>query len=119
MTARILTPLASSTLDLPPRSYIYSILERSGTYAVISSDDSLRVVDGATLRLQPGALVEGTHVGVTSLKAFDKEGNVWATAGRDGFVRCWDLRSGKKATEIRSGMMIGTAVIVSSMGHTT
>ena len=105
MTAGNLVPLASSTLDLPPGSYIYSIAQRSGVYAVISSDNSLRSFDGATLRLQPGGLVEKTHAGVTCLRAFDEEGNVWATAGRDGCVRCWDLRAGKKATEIRSGMV--------------
>lgn len=39
------------------------------------------------------------------MRAFDDAGNVWLTAGRDGFVRCWDLRSGKKAAEIPSGMI--------------
>ena len=110
MTAGILAPLASSTLNLPPGSYIYSILERSGAYAVISSDDSLRLFNGATLRLQPGGVVERTHAGVTALKAFYGEGNVWATAGRDGFVRCWDLRAGKKVMEIRGGTINRTQV---------
>lgn len=105
MTAGILAPLASSSLDLPTGSYIYSILGRSGAYAVISSDDSLRLFDGATLRLRPGGVVDRTHAGVTCLRAFDGEGNVWLTAGRDGFVRCWDLRAGKKVTEIRGGMV--------------
>lgn len=105
MPAGILVPLASSTLDLPPGSYIYSIDKRSGACAVISSDDSLRRFDGATLRLQAGGLVERTHAGVTCLRAFDEEGNVWVTAGRDGFVRCWDMRAGRKATEVRSGMI--------------
>jgi WD40 repeat protein len=114
MTAGVLAPLASSTLDLPPGSYIYSILERSGAYAVISSDDSLRLFDGATLRLQAGGLVERTHAGVTGLRAFDDAGNVWLTAGRDGFVRCWDLRSGKKAAEVRSGMVDPNRTTVNS-----
>lgn len=105
MTAGILAPLASSTLDLSPGSYIYSILKRLDAYAVISSDDSLRLFDGATLRLQPGGTIERTHAGVTCLRAFDEEGNVWVTAGRDGFVRCWDLRAGKKVAEIQSGMI--------------
>ncbi len=99
-----LNPLASSTLHLPRGSYIYSIIPTSGGYAVISSDDSLRVFDGVALQLLPEGIVERTHAGVTSLRRFDDEGNVLATAGRDGLVKCWDLRTGKRATEFSTGM---------------
>ncbi|KAI9876579.1 MAG: hypothetical protein M1830_006179 [Pleopsidium flavum] len=98
-----LKPVASSTLDLSRGSYIYSIIPTSSGYAVISSDDSLRVFDGVALQLQPGGVVERTHAGVTSLKRFDDEDNVLATAGRDGIVKCWDLRTGKKAAEFSTG----------------
>lgn len=99
-----LAPVASSTLNLPSDSYIYSIIPAPDAYAVISSDDSLRVFDAATLQVLPGGIIERTHAGVTSLKQFDDQGKVLATAGRDGLVRSWDLRTGKKAADFFTGM---------------
>lgn len=107
---------ASSNLGLPADSYIYSFattsaqedtradvyktLKSSDRLAVISSDDSLRVFDPSTLKLLPDGLYPNTHKGLTSIKRFGpngQESNVFMTAGRDGQVCGWDLRSRSKA----------------------
>ncbi|EEA26363.1 hypothetical protein TMatcc_005370 [Talaromyces marneffei ATCC 18224] len=96
---------ASSSLSLPPGTYIYAIAATapfsSGTqqqqFAAISSDDSLRLFDGHSL--QPTAIVAAkAHDGVTVLKEYYGDngaaGALLATAGRDGAVRLWDARAG-------------------------
>ncbi|KAJ9204550.1 hypothetical protein DTO027B5_4947 [Paecilomyces variotii] len=88
----------SSTLSLPEGSYIYSISASTpGSFAAISSDDSLRTFDARTLKLLSVPATK-THEGVTCLKEYGHatEGGpqLLATAGRDGKVRLWDVRSG-------------------------
>ncbi|KAI9932071.1 hypothetical protein ASPWEDRAFT_154529 [Aspergillus wentii DTO 134E9] len=86
---------ASSSLSLSPGNYIYSITASSspGSFAAISSDDSLRVFDAANLD-HVSLVAPNTHSdGVTSLKAYDQ--HYLTTGGRDGKVKVWDLRSGK------------------------
>ncbi|KAF3395207.1 putative WD repeat-containing protein [Talaromyces pinophilus] len=98
---------ASSSLSLPPGTYIYAIAatspSSSGTqpqhqFAAISSDDSLRLFDGHSL--QPTAVVTAkSHGGgVTALREYPgcngAGGFLLATAGRDGAVRLWDVRAG-------------------------
>ncbi|KAI4284257.1 MAG: hypothetical protein L6R38_001534 [Xanthoria sp. 2 TBL-2021] len=62
----------------------------------ISSDDSLRVLDPPTLELR-GA-IDGVHDGVTCLSGFgDRHG---LTAGRDGLVKCIDVRTRNTTLEL-------------------
>jgi WD40 repeat protein len=110
---------ASSSLSLPPGTYIYAIAatspsSSSGTqhqqqFAAISSDDSLRLFDGHSL--QPTSIVAAkSHDGVTALKEYGgiaPAGFLLATAGRDGAVRLWDARAGssqRASVEMRVGM---------------
>ena len=64
-----LQAVASSSLSLPADSYIYGITAAApGTFAAISSDDSLRVFDAD---LNRGAVISShTHDGVTSLRSY-------------------------------------------------
>ncbi|KAI9842766.1 MAG: hypothetical protein M1837_006949 [Sclerophora amabilis] len=101
MPTNNLRPIASSSLSLPPETYIYSIIPTaSNSLAAISSDDSLRVFNRETLRLIPGDFIQPAHEGVTCLQGVDDAGNIVSTAGRDGVIRFWDLRSGKKTGEL-------------------
>ena len=116
---------ASSSLSLPPGTYIYAIAatspSSSGTqsqhqFAAISSDDSLRLFDGHSL--QPTAVVTAkSHGGggVTALKEYPGYNGaaafLLATAGRDGAVRLWDVRAGgsslqRASVEMRVGIFV-------------
>lgn len=97
-TMNTLKAEGSSTLSLPEGSYIYSISASTpGSFAAISSDDSLRTFDARSLKLLSVPATK-THEGVTCLKEYGHatEGGpqLLATAGRDGKVRLWDVRSG-------------------------
>jgi WD40 repeat protein len=110
------TPGASSNVGLPPNSYIYKVIStaprqdpltysKTDALAIISSDDSLRFLDPATLNVLPNGILKNVNEKVTCLeRANDAPSNVVATAGRDGFIRFWDKRSRQKALEIQSRM---------------
>jgi WD40 repeat protein len=90
-----LKAVASSTLSLPADNYIYSIVPSApGTFAAISSDDSLRVFDATDL--DRGSVISNTaHNGITALRSFAMgESHLLATGGRDGKVKVWDPRAG-------------------------
>lgn len=100
----------SSSLFLPPDSYIYRLrpVNAGPLIAAISSDDSLRLFDLETLAKQSTATVgahnalKDIHKGVTCLEAFGpQQEHCVLTAGRDGAVRGWDLRSGKNILELK------------------
>jgi WD40 repeat protein len=103
---------ARSSLPIPENTYIYSIettaarddikydtyqsTSQSDRLVVISSDDSLLVLSPETLKVVPDGHYTKANKSVTALKRFAAVGqrcNVFLTAGRDGFVRGWDLRS--------------------------
>jgi WD40 repeat protein len=68
---------------------------------VISSDDSLRLFDNATLEPLPDGIFQSVNQGVTSLAThFSSSRSPYLTAGRDGFVRGWDLRARGKVLEL-------------------
>ncbi|GLA02846.1 hypothetical protein AnigIFM60653_002416 [Aspergillus niger] len=91
---------ASSSLSLAEGHYIYAITPASPeSFAVISSDDSLRVFDANRLD-HATVIAASAHEGVTSLKTYDANQQVLATAGRDNKVKLWDLRSGKKGAVV-------------------
>lgn len=93
-----LKPVNSSTLSLPTDNYIYTLTSPTpGTFAAISSDDSLRVFDA---NLNSSVLSAAAHDGVTSLRNFNDA--LLATGGRDGKVKLWDIRSGKAVVETQT-----------------
>ena len=97
-----LKPVASSTLSLPTDNYIYKLTPAApGTFAAISSDDSLRVFDA---NLNASVLSPAAHAGVTSLSRFGD--SLLATGGRDGKVKVWDARAGKSVVEMQTGEFI-------------
>ena len=109
----IATQIASSNAGLPPNSYIYNIIStaprqdpltysKSDQLAIISSDDSLRFLDPATLDVLPGGLRRANDKVTCLERANDAPSTVVATAGRDGLIRFWDNRSRQKALEIES-----------------
>lgn len=91
---------ASSSLSLAQDNYIYSIASSSpGSFAAIASDDSLRVFDAASLS-HVSVVAADAHKGVTSLKSYDAGQQLLATGGRDGKVKLWDLRNGKRSAVV-------------------
>ncbi|GMF71195.1 unnamed protein product [Aspergillus oryzae] len=92
---------ASSSLSLAQDNYIYSIASSSpGSFAAIASDDSLRVFDAASLS-HVSVVAADAHKGVTSLKSYDAGQQLLATGGRDGKVKLWDLRNGKRSAVLQ------------------
>ena len=97
---------ASSSLSLPPNSYIYSIIPiSSGSFAAISSDDSLRIFDALDGNLSPASIfANNTHQdGVTCLKSYSSSSQqlrLLVTAGYDGRVKLWDIRSRSPLLEL-------------------
>ncbi|MCJ1380626.1 hypothetical protein MMC17_003734 [Xylographa soralifera] len=98
ITAR---PFAISSLSLPINSYIYCIKAVGRSLAAISSDDSLRVFDPVTLQVSADRVFENAHTGVVCLEDVSVDVESVVTAGRDGYIRCWDLRSGKQTVELK------------------
>jgi WD40 repeat protein len=106
------TTVASASAGLPANSYIYKITSTATrqdplTYskldqlAIISSDDSLRLLDPLTLAVN--GTIKNANDKVTCLeRANDAPSNVIATAGRDGMIRFWDKRTRQKALHIES-----------------
>lgn len=87
--------LASSSLGTPPDTYLYSLAQSGNTISTIGSDDSLRIFDGS---LQLLTHVKAAHTGISCLQT---SGAGFATAGRDGVVRCWDSRGRGPGIELR------------------
>ncbi|KAH8731818.1 WD40-repeat-containing domain protein [Phaeosphaeriaceae sp. PMI808] len=111
------TPAASSNAGLPSNSYIYKIINPLTTstleqLAIISSDDSLRFLDAATLAVLPDGNIKSSNEKVTCLeRANDASSNVVATAGRDGLIRFWDSRARRKALEFESPHKLISALV--------
>lgn len=100
----------SSSLSLPADNYIYSITASApGSFAAISSDDSLRVFDAANLD-RVAVISQNTHEkGVTSLRTYSAGApQLLVTGGRDGKVRLWDVRAGNgsAAVEMETGELL-------------
>jgi WD40 repeat protein len=96
---------AASSLSLPAENYIYTIARSApGSFAAISSDDSLRVFDAATLD-RVSVISNKTHdAGVTSLRSYAAgESQLLATGGREGKVKLWDVRAGNAVVEVETG----------------
>lgn len=115
-----LKAVASSNLSLPADNYIYSIVASTpGTFAAISSDDSLRLFDAADLN-RGSVISNAAHNGVTTLQSFSiGESHLLATGGRDGKVRIWDVRAGNgtPAVEMETGESDLIKLFFSSLIH--
>lgn len=92
--------LASSPLPPEPVPYVYSTIPFAAHTAAILSDDSLQLYQHGATEMKPVKTIPKCHEGVTCLQAYDEESQVLVTAGRDGFVRGWDMRGGRKAFEV-------------------
>lgn len=112
-----LTQVVSSNLNLPPNSYIYTLISTSprqdpliytqtDTLATISSDDTLRFLNPSTLSVLPDGVIKNANESITCLERVDDPAsNIVATAGRDGMIRFWDKRSRQKAMVVQSRML--------------
>jgi hypothetical protein len=99
---------ATDSFRIPtPDTYIYDIISIAAGVAVISSDDSLRLLDPLALNGAPINSVRMINESVTCLKAFspnaDGGAEIVCTAGRDGRAVLLDPRSGSRVDEVRSG----------------
>lgn len=121
-----ITAALTSNLGLAPETFIYKILSTSPRFdaytytaspdqlAIISSDDTLRFLDPATLSLLPNGLLKNVHQSVTCLEHVDDEGNnIVATAGRDGLVKYWDKRSRSNVMTVECRMLSKTWFLLS------
>ncbi|KAL8729014.1 MAG: hypothetical protein Q9166_005015 [cf. Caloplaca sp. 2 TL-2023] len=81
--------IIATSAPLHPDTYIYKILPINEKVVSISSDDNLRVIDPTALGLN--GTTQNIHDGVTCLEGFQDRGVL--TAGRDGLVKCSDLRT--------------------------
>lgn len=97
----------SFRISQPADTYVYDIVPVAAGIAAISSDDSLRLLDPASLSGTPLNSIRKVNTDVTCLKTIstsaDGDALVVATGGRDGKVCLFDPRSGSKAGEVRSG----------------
>ncbi|KAF1954115.1 WD40 repeat-like protein [Byssothecium circinans] len=121
MAPRMLNPTLSSTLGLPPDSYIYRIIStaprqdpltysQSDQLAIISSDDSLRFLDPTSLNTN--GVVKKVNDKVTCLeRTNDLPSNVVATAGRDGLVHFCDKRSRQKALSVQCPQKLISSIV--------
>ncbi|KAF2663866.1 hypothetical protein BT63DRAFT_460985 [Microthyrium microscopicum] len=107
---------AQSSLPVAPDSYIYSVtattprtdlkfdtyqpISSSDKVAAISSDDSLLLLDPSTLKVLPNGHIRGANSSLTCVKPYapvGEQANIILTAGRDGIVKAWDLRTCRTA----------------------
>lgn len=93
--------VAETDLSLPKDSYIYNLRQTNTALAALSSDDSIRIFDPKTLQLLPNGVIGRAHDSVTCLQPYSEDGNVLATSGRDGLIKCWDRRTKKAVMEFR------------------
>jgi hypothetical protein len=102
---------ASSSLGLPAESYIYSIAASApGSFAAISSDDSLRVFDAANLE-RVSVISRKTHDGVSALRSYTGDSQLLVTGGREGSVKVWDVRAGNAVVEMETGESVSFSIV--------
>ncbi|KAJ5682688.1 hypothetical protein N7462_005853 [Penicillium macrosclerotiorum] len=95
---------AASSLSLPADNYIYTLAASApGSFAAISSDDSLRVFDASSLD-RVSVVAHKTHdAGVTALRTYAAgESQLLVTGGREGKIKLWDARAAKAVVEMET-----------------
>lgn len=108
------------TISDPPGTYIYDIAPVSSGIAIISSDDKIRLLDPLALSKPALSTIERKNAQFTSLTVLDEGNSVICTGGRDGSIRAFDLKSGKRVLEVKSGQynsLISTISILVREGH--
>lgn len=80
-------------------AFVYSIKPSGTAVASISSDDSLRLFDRATLVELADGHIQLVNRGVKCLDLCTED--VLATAGDDCHVRCWDTKSKKQTSDFK------------------
>ncbi|KAF4313804.1 hypothetical protein GTA08_BOTSDO01487 [Botryosphaeria dothidea] len=109
--------VAETDLSLPKDSYIYNLRQTNTALAALSSDDSIRIFDPKTLQLLPNGIIGRAHDSVTCLQPYSEDGNVLATSGRDGLIKCWDRRTKKAVMEFRVPKHQGLSALEVSASH--
>lgn len=89
----------------PADTYIYDIVPVAAGLAVISSDDSLRLLDPESLNGTPINSIRKINTDVTCLTTSAGNAGFVYTAGRDGRVCIVDPRTGAKAGEVKAGKL--------------
>lgn len=93
-----------SSFAINSDTYVYDIVPVSSGLTIISSDDTLRLLnpenDGRVIEVRS---VEKASKDITCLRALAAENDVVCTAGRDGVVGIWDLRAGGKVSSVAVG----------------
>lgn len=102
-----LSEVHSFEISEPANTYVYDIVPVAAGLAVISSDDSLRLLDPLALSGTPLNSIRRVNSDVTCLKAINTstegDATIVCTAGRDGRVCLLDPRTATKAGEVRTG----------------
>lgn len=110
--------LATSTLGTQPDTYFYALAtsphQSAAKLATIGSDDTLRLSDPVTLRLE--ASVPSCHNGVSCLIASSALHDGFITSGRDGLIKLWDPRTLKSALSWSDQSQRGFSAITSRDG---
>ncbi|KAL9014180.1 MAG: hypothetical protein Q9173_001167 [Seirophora scorigena] len=106
-------PSVAASPPLEPDTYIYEVIPFGDWLVSISSDDSLRLIEPQTLQHLPGCT--SVHDGVTCLKPIQDRGVL--TAGRNGVVKCTDLRTRKTVQEISKGTELTSAQATVTLWH--
>ncbi|KAL1635839.1 hypothetical protein SLS56_001534 [Neofusicoccum ribis] len=109
--------VAEADLSLPKDSYIYALRQTNTSLAALSSDDSIRIFDPKTLQLLPNGIISRVHESVTCLETYSEDGNVLATAGRDGLVKCWDRRTRKAVMQFQVPKPQGLSALEVNSAH--
>lgn len=103
----------SFQISEPADTYIYDIVPVAAGLAVISSDDSLRLLDPQSLNGTPINSIRKINTDVTCLKTSAGDAGFVCTAGRDGRVCIVDPRSGEKVGEVKTGKLVFSCVCYS------
>jgi WD40 repeat protein len=104
-------------IDQPPETYIYDIVPISEGLAVISSDNSLRLINPLSLHGAALNTIENVHTDITCLETLDEQNSIVCTAGRDGRVIIFDFRSKNKVAEVKTGRAISLNVLCKGGCH--
>lgn len=96
-----LNPTDNFQITTPTDTYIYDIITTASGLAVLSSDDSLRILDPLALN-RCTKILKDVGDRVTCLAALEMD-NVVSVAGRNGNIQIWDLRTGDVAGSVTAG----------------
>lgn len=82
-------------------TYVLEAHRTASGLATVSSDQALSLFDPSRIGRGPLASLRTDHGNVTTLRAFDAATGVVCTAGEDGSVGVWDLRTGARVARFQ------------------